>query len=79
MYINTTFVGNNSDTPSTETADLNKFYARIYNSDGDDVTDTILNPDLGSGTYGYTGTDLDGDYTIELSSVYNPTCFPTFL
>jgi len=64
FYINTTFVGNNSNTPSTETADLNNFHVKIYNSDGDDVTDTLLNAG------GYTSTDLDGDYTLQLSSVY---------
>ena len=64
FYINTTFVGNNSNTPSTETSDLNGFHVKIYNSDGDDVTDTLLNAG------GYTSTDLDGDYTLELSSVY---------
>jgi len=63
FYINTTFVGNNN-TPSTETADLNNFYVQIYDSEGNDVTDTLLNEG------GYTSTDLDGDYTLELSSVY---------
>ena len=64
FYINTTFVGNTSDTPSTETADLDIFYVQIYDSEGNDVTDTLLNAG------GYTSTDLDGDYTLELSSVY---------
>ena len=63
FYINTTFVGNNN-TPSTETVDLNNFYVQIYDSEGNDVTDTLLNAG------GYTSTDLDGDYTLELSSVY---------
>jgi hypothetical protein len=63
-YLNCTFAGNDTDTPSED--DKDEFFFKIYNDTGEDVTDTIIS----EGTY--TSADLtnDADYSYDLTDVY---------
>jgi hypothetical protein len=69
FYINCTFAGNSTDTPSTESTDRNNFHIRIIDQDGTDVTETF---DSSSSMVGSTLTG-DSDYSYVFDGVYCTT------
>jgi len=72
FYINCTFAGNSTGTPSIKTADLNAFKFLIYDEDHVDVTSTVLS----GGTYGtsdLSGSNIGNDYGVVLYDLYITT------